>query len=115
VWRVVQGLGGGALISTSQAILFESFPPNEQTMAAAVFGLGMMVGPAIGPTLGGVIVDRYTWPWIFYINIPFGILAAYMTWTYVKDSVSQRRARQIDVVGLALIAIGVGALQFMLE
>jgi DHA2 family multidrug resistance protein len=115
VWRIVQGLGGGALIATSQAILFESFPPEEQTTAAAVFGIGMMVGPAAGPTLGGLIVDRYSWPWIFYINIPVGILAAMMTWTYVKDSPSQRRARQIDVVGLALIAIGVGALQFMLE
>ena len=115
IWRVVLGLGGGALIATSQAILFESFPPSEQTLAAAIFGIGMMVGPAIGPTLGGVIVDRYTWPWIFYINIPFGIMAALMTWAYVKDSAAQQRARRIDVVGFALIAIGIGSLQFVLE
>lgn len=115
IWRVVQGLGGGALIATSQAILFESFPPEEQTMAAAIFGIGMMVGPAVGPTLGGMIVDRYTWPWIFYINIPVGIFAAILTWTFIRDSAAQRRARTIDVVGILLITIGIGSLQFVLE
>ena len=115
VWRIVQGLGGGALIATSQAILFESFPPHEQTLAAAVFGLGMMVGPAVGPTLGGFIVDRYTWPWIFYINLPFGILAALMTAAFVRDAADKRRPARIDVVGMALIAIGIGSLQFVLE
>ncbi len=115
IWRIAQGLGGGALIATSQAILFESFPPEEQTMAAAVFGLGMMVGPAIGPTLGGFIVDRYTWPWIFYINVPVGIFAAILTWTFVHDSKHQQRTSGIDVIGIALIAIGIGSLQFVLE
>ncbi|HEY2850041.1 MAG TPA: DHA2 family efflux MFS transporter permease subunit [Gemmatimonadaceae bacterium] len=113
--RVLQGIGGGALIATSQAILFESFPPQEATMAAAVFGLGMMVGPAIGPTLGGYIVDRFTWPWIFYINIPIGILAAVLVWGNVKDSKHQERASTIDIPGIALIAIGIGSLQFVLE
>ena len=84
-------------------------------MAAAVFGLGMMVGPAIGPTLGGYIVDRFTWPWIFYINIPIGILAAVLVWSNVKDSKHQERASTIDVPGIALIAIGIGSLQFVLE
>lgn len=115
MWRILQGLGGGALIATSQAILFESFPPQEATLAAAVFGMGMMVGPAIGPTLGGYIVDRYTWPWIFYINLPVGVLAATLTWSLVKDSGHQQRARRIDVVGIALITLGIGALQFVLE
>ena len=115
IWRIVQGLGGGALIATSQAILFESFPREEQTMAAAVFGLGMMVGPAIGPTLGGLIVDRYTWPWIFYINIPFGILAALITAAFARDAQHQPRPTRIDVVGIALITIGIGSLQFVLE
>lgn len=115
LWRVAQGLGGGALIATSQAILFESFPPREQTLAAAIFGIGMMVGPAIGPTLGGLIVDRYTWPWIFYINIPFGIMAGVLTWTFVKDSIAQRRTRSIDIIGIVLIASGIGSLQFVLE
>lgn len=115
LWRVLQGVGGGALIATSQAILAESFPPDQQTVAAAIFGLGMMVGPALGPTLGGVIVDRYNWPWIFYINLPFGMLATYMTYRYVNDSASQKRSTSIDVVGMLLIALGIGSLQFVLE
>jgi len=115
IWRIAQGLGGGALIATSQAILFESFPRSETTMAAAVFGMGMMVGPAIGPTLGGFIVDRYTWPWIFYVNVPVGILAAVLIATNVRDSQDQQRASSIDVIGIALIAIGIGSLQFVLE
>jgi DHA2 family multidrug resistance protein len=114
-WRIVQGVGGGALISTSQAILFESFPPHQKTLAAAVFGIGMMVGPAMGPTLGGVIVDRYTWPWIFYVNLPFGALALLMVLAYVKDSRFQERAGRIDVLGFALLALGIGSLQFVLE
>ncbi len=113
--RILQGIGGGALIATSQAILFESFPPQEATMAAAVFGLGMMVGPAIGPTLGGFIVDRFSWPWIFYVNIPVGILAAVLVWANVGDSKHQERASTIDVPGIVLIAIGIGSLQFVLE
>jgi DHA2 family multidrug resistance protein len=113
--RILQGIGGGALIATSQAILFESFPPQEATMAAAVFGLGMMVGPAIGPTLGGYIVDRFTWPWIFYINVPVGILAAVLVWGNVHDSKHQERASTIDIPGIVLIAIGIGSLQFVLE
>jgi DHA2 family multidrug resistance protein len=115
VWRIVQGLGGGALISTSQAILFESFPRNEQTLAAAVFGIGMMIGPAIGPTLGGIIVDRYEWPWIFYINLPVGVLAFMMVSAYVKEAPYRVKPKEIDFVGLALLAIGIGSLQFVLE
>lgn len=115
IWRAVQGIGGGALIATSQAILFESFPPEEQTTAQAIFGIGMMVGPAIGPTLGGMIVDRYTWPWIFYINLPFGLLALYMVYSYVRDSIHQARAESVDAVGFVLIMVGIGSLQFALE
>ena len=64
-----------ALIATSQAILYESFPPHEKALASALFGIGMMVGPALGPTMGGIIVERYTWPWIFLVNVPFGLVA----------------------------------------
>src|SRR4051812_20780663 len=77
-WRIVQGLGGGALMTVSQAVLFEAFPREEAGTAMALFGLGVMVGPTIGPTLGGWLTDNYGWPWIFYINIPLGILAAAM-------------------------------------
>ena len=114
-WRVVQGLGGGALLSTAQATLFEAFPPKEVGIGQAMFGAGVMVGPTIGPTLGGYIVDNLSWPWIFYINIPLGIFAAFMVWTYVKDSEHQERASTIDGTGILLLALCVGSLQWMLE
>src|SRR5215203_915856 len=114
-WRVVQGIGGGALLSTAQSTLFESFPPKEVGIGQAMFGVGVMVGPTIGPTLGGYIVDNFAWPWIFYINIPLGIFAAFMVWTYVKDSEHQERASTIDGTGILLLALCVGSLQWMLE
>lgn len=116
LWRIVQGLGGGALISTAQAILFDAFPIEERTMASAIFGIGMMVGPAFGPTLGGLIVDRFQWPWIFYINVPLGLLAALVVSIYVHDPKGVHvRPGRVDFMGLALLAIGIGSLQFVLE
>jgi len=115
LWRVIQGIGGGALLSTAQAVLFESFPPEEVGIGQAMFGVGVMVGPTIGPTLGGYIVDNYNWPWIFYINVPLGILAALMTYTYVHDAEHQERADKIDILGFVLLSVCVGSLQFMLE
>ncbi len=115
LWRVVQGLGGGALLSTAQTTLFESFPPEEVGIGQAMFGVGVMVGPTIGPTLGGWIVDNYNWPWIFYINVPLGILAGFMVYTYVHDAAHQARATSIDIPGIALLATCVGSLQWMLE
>ena len=78
-WRIIQGLAGGGLISTAQAALFESFPPKEAHTAMAIFGLGVMVGPMLGPTLGGWITDNWSWPWIFYINLPMGARTAAST------------------------------------
>lgn len=115
LWRVIQGVGGGALLSTAQTTLFESFPPDEVGIGQAMFGVGVMVGPTIGPTLGGWIVDNYNWPWIFYINVPLGILAAFMVYTYVHDAAHQARAKSIDVAGIVFLATGVGSLQWMLE
>jgi DHA2 family multidrug resistance protein len=115
IWRVIQGVGGGALLSTAQATLFESFPPHEIGIGQAIFGVGVMVGPTIGPTLGGWIVDNYQWPWIFFINVPLGTLAAFMVWTYVKNAAHQTRARKIDFPGIALLALCIGSLQWMLE
>ena len=80
-WRVIQGLGGGALLSTAQTTLFEAFPPHERGIGQSIFGIGVMVGPTLGPTLGGYIVDAYAWPWIFYINVPLGIFAGDLVWT----------------------------------
>jgi len=114
-WRVVQGVGGGALLSTAQSTLFEAFPPDEVGIGQAMFGVGVMVGPTLGPTLGGWIVDNYNWPWIFYINVPLGIIAALMVATYVHDAEHQERSRTIDVTGFLLLATCVGSLQFMLE
>lgn len=116
IWRIIQGLGGGALISTAQAILFDAFPMEERTLASAIFGIGMMVGPAFGPTLGGLIVDRFQWPWIFYINVPLGIFAALMVAAYVRDAKGDKsRPGKVDFVGLGLLALGIGSLQFVLE
>ncbi len=111
----MQGIGGGALLSTAQATLFEAFPPEEVGIGQAMFGVGVMVGPTLGPTLGGWIVDNYNWPWIFYINVPLGILAALMTYTYVHDAEHQERAETVDFLGFLLLATCVGTLQFMLE
>jgi DHA2 family multidrug resistance protein len=115
VFRIIQGLGGGALLSTAQATLYEVFPPEEYGGAMAIFGLGVMVGPTLGPTLGGWITDTWSWPWIFYINVPFGILAFIMSLGYIRNSRFARRVESVDWTGLALLAVGIGMLQTMLE
>jgi len=112
---VTQGLGGGALIATAQAILFDSFPPEEKTTAAAVFGIGMLIGPALGPTLGGIIVNRFSWHWVFLINVPFGIISFLMSWAFVPDTPPDRRAGRVDLLGFFLLALGLGTLQYVLE
>jgi DHA2 family multidrug resistance protein len=115
-WRIVQGIGGGALISTAQAILFDVFPREERAMASAIFGVGVMVGPTLGPTLGGWITDNFSWPWIFYINLPLGILAAILSWRYVPEpSHGIKRSSTVDWAGLALLILGIGSLQIFLE
>ena len=115
-WRVIQGLGGGALISTAQAILFDVFPLAERGTAMAIFGMGVMVGPTLGPTLGGWITDNFSWPWIFYINIPLGLMAAVMTWQYVPEPEhTVERSDRVDWTGLGLLIVGIGSLQIMLE
>ncbi len=114
-WRIVQGVGGGALLSTSQAILYEVFPVHEYGQAMAIFGVGVMVGPTLGPTLGGYITDTFSWPWIFYINLPIGGFALLLALSYVRNSRFAKRAGPTDWTGLALLAAGIGALQLLLE
>jgi DHA2 family multidrug resistance protein len=114
-FRFVQGIGGGALLSTSQAILFETFPLKQRGLAAALFGMGVFIGPTIGPTVGGWIIDSYSWPWIFYVNLPIGLGAALLSWLYVREPASARRADKIDWAGILLLVAGLGSLQIVLE
>src|SRR4029079_16650397 len=94
VFRVLQGLGAGALQPTDKAILRQTFPPREQGMAMAVFGMAVVLGPAFGPTLGGYIIDNYSWPWIFYINLPVGAAALMMVSRFVQEPEDIRAATQ---------------------
>ena len=114
-WRIMQGIGGGALLATSQAILYEVFPPKEHARAMAIWGLGIMVGPAMGPPLGGYLTDLLSWPWIFYINIPIGIFGLFLVWIYVPKSKHREKVRHVDFAGLGLLAVGIGSLQIFLE
>lgn len=116
-WRVIQGLGGGALMATAQAILVETFPPSKQGVGQAIFGVGAMIGPALGPTLGGWLTDNYSWHWCFLINVPLGILAAVLCGTYLEDPPHLKRNPRghVDWLGIAFLVIGVGCFQTMLE
>lgn len=114
-FRFLQGLGGGALLSVSQAIVFELFPKEKQNIASAIFGIGVFVGPTIGPTLGGYITEYYAWPWIFYINVPIGILVAASCLVLLREPVIKQRAGKIDWLGILFLAIGIAALQTVLE
>ena len=114
-FRVLQGIGGGGLLSTAQAILIETFPKEELGLANAIFGLGVIVGPAIGPTLGGYITDHMSWQWIFYINVPFGIVATVLTILYVKEPLAKLKATKMDWLALALLILAIGSLQIVLE
>ncbi|MGA7123214.1 MAG: DHA2 family efflux MFS transporter permease subunit [Polyangiaceae bacterium] len=124
VYRALQGFGAGALQPTEQAILRQTFPPKEQGMAMAVFAMAVMLGPAIGPTLGGWIVDNYSWPWIFYINVPVGLLGLGMVASFVhedEDIVASNRElaakerKDVDWWGIGLLVIGLCAIQYFLE
>ncbi|MFB3926428.1 MAG: DHA2 family efflux MFS transporter permease subunit [Syntrophales bacterium] len=115
-FRILQGLAGGALQPLSQAILLETFPPVQHGMAMAVFGAGIMFGPIIGPLLGGWITDNWSWQWIFFINIPIGMVSIFMAMLFVVDPPYMRRGEiKIDYLGLALLAVGIGCLQIMLD
>ena len=114
-FRILQGAGGAALLSTAQATMMEIFPPQQLGMVQAIYGIGIMVGPTIGPTLGGWITDNYSWPWIFFINLPIGILAAILTWMFVHDSEHAHAKSRVDAIGIGFLAIGLGCMQTVLE
>ena len=116
LWRILQGAGGAALISTSQATLSQIFPPKEQNIVQALFLLGIIVAPTLGPTLGGWLTDNATWNWCFFINIPVGIASFLIVSGFLKDEPGAARASlRADVPGIALLAIGLGSLQYVLE
>ena len=123
-YRVLQGFGGGALQPTQQAILRTTFPPAEQGMAMALFTMVIMIGPAVGPLLGGYITDNYSWPWIFYINVPIGLVGIMMTIQNVTEPDDVRTAnraraeiarKNLDLAGIVLMVIGMAALEYFFE
>ncbi|HJU46174.1 MAG TPA: DHA2 family efflux MFS transporter permease subunit [Chitinophagaceae bacterium] len=117
IFRFLQGVGGGALLVTSQTIITESYPPEKRGMAQAIYGMGVIIGPTLGPPLGGYIVNNYSWPYIFYINIPIGVIAALLTLQFVKSPKYGEKSSLADVdwLGIALLALSVGSLQYVLE
>jgi DHA2 family multidrug resistance protein len=119
LFRVMQGAGGGGLQPMAQAILADTFPPQKRGLAFALYGITTIIAPTIGPTLGGWITDNYTWRWIFFINLPVGILALFLVYRLVEDPPWAKRVAgagvKIDYIGVGLLTLGVGALQIMLD
>src|SRR3954468_982880 len=116
IWRIVQGAGGAALLSTAQATLRQIFPKEEQGMVQSIFMLGIIVAPTLGPTLGGWITDNYTWNWCFFINIPIALASIFLVSTFLHDPPGQtRRGGGVDWIGITLLILGLGSLQYVLE
>jgi DHA2 family multidrug resistance protein len=118
VFRILQGVGGGGLAPSEQSILADTFPPQKRGMAFAAYGMAVVLAPAIGPTLGGFITDHYSWRWVFFINIPVGIVSLILTHRVVSDPPYLRQARErsgpIDFVGLGLITVFIFSLEVVL-
>lgn len=122
-FRILQGLGGGGLAPSEQSIIADTVPPEKRGIAFAIYGLGVVFAPAIGPTVGGWITDNYSWHWIFFINVPIGVLSLFLTWYYVREPKSTDLERErmekegfsIDWLGITLIALGIGALEIVLD
>ncbi len=117
IFRFIQGMGGGALLVTAQTIITESYPTEKRGMAQAIYGMGVIIGPTLGPPLGGYLVDNFSWPYIFYINIPLGIIATFLTLSFVKSPKygEKLKANQVDWWGIAFLTAFIGSLQFVLE
>ncbi|RXT41128.1 DHA2 family efflux MFS transporter permease subunit [Bradyrhizobium betae] len=123
LFRILQGLGGGGMATSEQAILADSFPPEKRGQAFAIYGVAVVVAPVVGPTLGGWITDTYTWHWVFLINVPMGLLSLFLVGTLVKEpsGAEEERAKllskglRVDYVGFLLVAIGLGSLEYVLD
>jgi len=115
VMRVIQGLGGGPIVPMAQATMWEIFPLRQRGLAMAVWGMGIMMAPILGPTLGGWICDNWSWRWIFYVNLPIGVVGFLMASAFLFDSPYSRKASSVDWQGLVLMVVGFGSLQLMLD
>jgi DHA2 family multidrug resistance protein len=113
--RIFQGLGGGPVIPMSQAVMWEIFPLAQRGTAMAVWGVGIMMAPILGPTVGGWVADNWSWRWIFYINLPIGVLAFFMISVFLFDAPFHKKPSRVDILGIALMVTGFGALQLMLD
>ena len=114
LFRLLQGVFGASLVPLSQSVLLDAYPREQHGKAMAMWGVGVMVGPILGPTLGGWLTEYYNWRWVFYINLPFGILAWLGLATYVRETAIDR-SRRFDLLGFAMLSLGIGALQMMLD
>jgi DHA2 family multidrug resistance protein len=112
-FRLLQGVFGASLVPLSQAIMADAYPVHERGKAMSLWGLGVMVGPVLGPTLGGWLTDISSWRWTFYINVPVGILSLFLAYQFVPDT--ERKARRVDWVGFALLSTGIAGLQYFLD
>src|SRR4051812_3433995 len=116
LWRILQGAGGAALLSTAQATIRQIFPREEQGLVQAIFLLGVIVAPTLGPTLGGWITDNYQWHWVFWINIPIGIASMFLVSNFLRDPPGMvRHDQHVDWAGIILLTTGLGSLQYVLE
>ena len=114
-WRFIQGIGGGALMATSQTIIMEAFPPAKVALAMSLYGMAISLGPAFGPFLGGFLTDNYSWHWAFFINIPFGIAAIISSWLFIENASHETGIKSMDWLGILWLVMAVGSLQFVLE
>jgi DHA2 family multidrug resistance protein len=114
-WRILQGAGGAALLSTAQATLRQIFPKEQQGLVQSIFLIGIIMAPTLGPTLGGYITDNYTWSWCFFINVPIGIISLLLVTSFLHDPDVPRTTGSVDWLGIGLLAVGLGSLQYVLE
>ncbi|OMP75770.1 DHA2 family efflux MFS transporter permease subunit [[Flexibacter] sp. ATCC 35208] len=115
LWRFIQGVAGGGLLSTAMSIVLGAFPPEQAKTGFLTFALGIMIGPIFGPVLGGYITDTLSWHWIFFVNVPLGMIGALLSWKYITDLPDAVRPPKIDWAGIAFIAMALGSLQYVLE
>src|SRR3982074_3560271 len=115
VFRLLQGVFGAPLVPLSQSVLLDAYPREQQGQAMAVFGLGVMLGPILGPTLGGWLTDSYSWRWVFYVNLPLGVLCAFGIFLFLERRADRPLARRLDWLRFRSVALGIGALQLLLD